>query len=89
MDELGAEQFEALCRSHIDQGSTYLIIDFQDLLSVSSMGLRSFIAVSRSLDEKQGKMKVCRVGGLVKQVFQVTHLTKIFQLHDSVEQAAQ
>jgi anti-anti-sigma factor len=57
------------------------------LTYVSSMGLRSFISVAKTLQDKGGALRICRLSGLVKQVFEITGLLRSFQVYESVEAA--
>lgn len=87
MDAENAPDFERNCESWISQGVTSLVIDMGDLAYVSSMGLRSFMTVGKRLQDKGGRLRICRLTGLVKQVFEITRLNSIFPLHESVEAA--
>ena len=87
MDAETAVQFEQHCDSCIAEGFTNLIIDLCDLTYVSSMGLRSFVATAQTLRAKGGELHICRLTGLVRQVFEITRLDRVLSLHDSVESA--
>ena len=87
MDAESAPVFEAHCESWISQGINNLIVDVGELAYVSSMGLRSFVAIGKRLQDKGGKLRVCRQTGLVKQVFEITRLDSIFPPLESVEAA--
>src|SRR5208337_688793 len=87
MDADNAVQFEQQCESCISEGVTSLIIDLGDLRYISSMGLRSFVLFSQKLREKGGELRICRMNGLVQQVFEITRLNQVLVLHDSVESA--
>jgi anti-anti-sigma factor len=87
MDAESAPQFEEECRACIAEGITDLVVDLADLTYVSSMGLRSFISIAKTLQEKQGALRLCRLKGLVKQVFEITGLLGMFRVYDSVEAA--
>ena len=87
MDPENAVQFESQCESCIAEGITSLVVDLGDLTYVSSMGLRSFVVIAQKLREKGGQLRVCRLTGLVRQVFEITRLNRVFPLHDSVESA--
>jgi anti-sigma B factor antagonist len=87
MDADNAVQFEQQCESCISEGVTSLIIDLGDLKYISSMGLRSFVLFSQKLREKGGELRICRMNGLVQQVFEITRLNQVLVLHDSVESA--
>jgi anti-anti-sigma factor len=87
MDAENADAFDAQCESWISQGINQLVIDVAELSYISSMGLRSFVSIGKRLQEKGGKLRICRQTGLVKQVFEITRLNTVFPPHDSVEAA--
>jgi anti-anti-sigma factor len=87
MDAENAPEFEKACQSCISQGVTGLVVDVGDLDYVSSMGLRSFMSIGKTLQDKGGKLRICRQRGLVKQVFEITRLNSVFPPHESVEAA--
>jgi anti-anti-sigma factor len=87
MDAESAPHFEEKCRACIAEGVTALVVDLGELSYVSSMGLRSFITVTKMLQDKGGPLRICRLKGLVKQVFEITGLLQLFRVYESVEAA--
>jgi anti-sigma B factor antagonist len=87
MDAENAPEFDAQCESWISRGINQLVVDVGDLAYVSSMGLRSFMAIGKRLQDKGGKLRICRQTGLVKQVFEITRLNSIFPPHETIEAA--
>lgn len=87
MDAESAPLFEDKCKACIAEGVTGLVVDLGELSYVSSMGLRSFISVAKTLQDKHGALRLCRLKGLVKQVFEITGLLGMFGVYDSVEAA--
>ena len=87
MDAENAVLFERQCESCISEGITGLVVDLKDLKYVSSMGLRSFVVIAQKLREKGGDLQICRLTGLVQQVFEITRLNQVLHLHDSLESA--
>ena len=87
MDAESAPRFEQQCRACIAEGTTGLVVDLGELVYVSSMGLRSFIAIGKALRDKGGALRICRLNGLVKQVFEITGLLGNFPVYDTVEAA--
>jgi anti-anti-sigma factor len=51
------------------------------------MGLRSFVSVGKTLQSKGGALRLCRLSGLVKQVFEITGLIRTFPVYESVDSA--
>jgi anti-anti-sigma factor len=87
MDAENASQFEQQCRAAIAEGSSGLVVDLGELTYVSSMGLRSFVAIGKALKDKGGALRICGLHGLVKQVFEITGLLDNFPVYESVDAA--
>jgi anti-anti-sigma factor len=87
MDAENAPQFEEKCKDCIREGHINLVADLGGLAYVSSMGLRSFLAVAKTLQSKGGALRLCCLKGLVKQVFEITGLMQILSVYESVESA--
>ena len=65
-----APEFEKQVFPSLD-GITDLVLDFKDLIYISSAGLRIILVLYRVMD-KQGKMKIINVGESPKSVFDIT-----------------
>ncbi len=87
MDVESAASFEPACESCISEGFTILVIDVGGLTYISSNGLRSIISVAKKLTEKGGELRICGPTGLVRQVFEITKLSQVFPMHETVESA--
>ncbi len=87
MDAGNAQAFEEACTSWVNRGSKILIIDMSELAYVSSMGLRSLVMVGKLLQTKGGTLRLSALTGLVKQVFEITRLSSVFPMHDTVDAA--
>ncbi len=85
MDAENAPEFEQQCRACIAEGPTGLVVDLGELTYISSMGLRSFVSLGKTLQDKGGALRLCRLSGLVKQVFEITGLLGTFRVYDSIE----
>ncbi len=87
MDAENAFQFDEKCNACIAEGHTSLVADLGGLAYVSSMGLRSFLAAAKTLQSLGGSLRLCCPKGLVRQVFEITGLTQVFSVHETVESA--
>lgn len=87
MDVESAAQLEPACDSCISDGFTKLVLDLGELVYISSMGLRSVITIAKKLKDKGGELRICRPTGLVRQVFEITRLTQVVPMRDSIESA--
>lgn len=87
MDAENAPQFEEKCKQCIVEGHNGLVADLGGLTYVSSMGLRSFLSVAKTLQSMGGALRLCGLKGLVQQVFEITGLLQVFSVYESVESA--
>jgi anti-sigma B factor antagonist len=87
MDAENAHEFEQACDRWISQGARHLIAELDGLQYVSSMGLRSFLAVAKKLESSSGSLILCGLQGLPRQVFEMTRLIGVFPVYDSAQQA--
>jgi anti-anti-sigma factor len=87
MDSENAHEFDEKCDACAAEGHTTLVADLSGLTYVSSMGLRSFLAVAKALHGKGGTLRLCCLKGLVKQVFEITALSQALSVSESVESA--
>ena len=87
MDAENADEFQQACERWIAQGSRHLIADLDGLQYVSSMGLRSFLAVAQKMQSFSGSLILCGLHGLPRQVFEMTRLLSLFPVYDNVQQA--
>jgi anti-anti-sigma factor len=87
MDAENADDFQQACERWIAQGSRHLIADLDGLQYVSSMGLRSFLAVAQKLRSLSGSLILCGLHGLPRQVFEMTRLLSLFPVYDNVQEA--
>ena len=87
MDAANAHEFQAECEAWIGRGAVHILADLSDLQYVSSMGLSCFLAVAKALKAKSGSVILCRLGGLPRQVFEMTKLIGLFPVFDTVDAA--
>jgi anti-sigma B factor antagonist len=87
MDAENAHEFEEACDRWISQGTRHLIAELDGLQYVSSMGLRSFLAVAQKLQSKSGSLSLAGLTGLPRQVFEMTRLIGVFPVYESTQQA--
>jgi anti-anti-sigma factor len=87
MDAESAPEFETACEGFLNEGSSHIVVELAGLTYVSSMGLRSFLVIAKKTKAKGGAVLLCGMHGFVKEVFDMTHVTSLFQLFDSTEAA--
>lgn len=89
LDTTSTDSFSAAGEKCVGDGARYIVLDLGELQYISSAGLGSIVRLSKKLKALGGSVALCRVGGMVKEVFQVTGLFAIFKVFDSSESACQ
>ena len=89
MDADQAGLFEAECERVAALGAANIVVDLEQLKYVSSMGLRSFLHVAKTRQAAKGELALAHLGGFVRQVFDLTRLTPLFQIYETVDLALQ
>ncbi len=74
--------------SVISEGSQIcLVIDFVNVVFLSSAVLGLLIRVSKKIYENDGQLRLCNINSKIFEVFKITRLTKIFDIHKDRESA--
>jgi len=66
-----------------------LILDFGNVRFLSSAVLGLLIRVSKRIYEQEGQLRLCNINPKIYEIFKITRLTKIFDIHTDVESAAE
>jgi anti-anti-sigma factor len=82
-----ADKFVNELAALIDAGQTKIVVDCSRLNNITSYGLGVLVRLHSKLSKKGGDVKLACVQGLIEQVFQVTHLNKIFEIYPDVSRA--
>ena len=72
MDAISSPEFEKEMAVLIAEGNNVLILDLVALDYISSAGLRSILTITKKLKEKDGKLLIARIQGMVKKVFEIS-----------------
>ena len=66
-----------------------LILNFCNVRFLSSAVLGLLIRVSKKIYESDGRLGLCSINPKIYEIFKITRLTKIFNIYDDVESAAE
>jgi anti-anti-sigma factor len=92
IDYVNAEEFKAALMPHLTNGTTrgnQVVLDLSRLEYISSAGLRVLMIAAREAKAKQGKLIAVALQPVVREIFEISKFTLVFQLFDSVEDALQ
>jgi anti-sigma B factor antagonist len=64
-----------------------LLLDFGNVDHLASAALGMLLTLLKSVQEQQGTMKLANINRQIYQVFKITRLNKVFDIHDTADQA--
>jgi anti-sigma B factor antagonist len=77
IQELGAELFSLI--EHDNRRS--ILLNFESVDFLSSAALGKLITLDRKMKTAQGRLKMCSIRPEILEVFQITKLNKVFDIH--------
>jgi anti-anti-sigma factor len=89
MDTVAAPQFEEACAPWLRSGEKTIVVDLTQLEYISSMGLGYLLSINKKLQGSGGRLVVCGLTGMVKEVFRLSGFNKLFPTYDTAEAAFQ
>lgn len=87
LDHAGAEAFRKLSETRIDEGIRALLVDFQGVSFVASMGIRALIVPYQKIAQLGGRIGVLNPAASVKSVFELAGMDKVFKSYSSEAEA--
>ncbi len=83
IQQIGDEVQELINRAAVPK----LLINFENVDHLSSAALGMLITINNRVRAKDGQLKLANISGQIFEVFSITKLDKLFQIHETVEQA--
>jgi anti-anti-sigma factor len=71
----------------VGSGQKRVVLDFSKLVYISSLGLSSVLAGAKTINQRGGELVLCGLGGMVREVFQITGLATVFKIFNTPETA--
>ncbi len=87
LDGAACEYFFECMQSVLEDGHQVIVVDVNELGYVSSLGLGMLIRGQSRLRRRGGELHLANVQGAVAEALRITHLNRLFDIHDSVEAA--
>ncbi len=87
MDAVSTPEFDKKCDEWLNQGEKDVVLDFDGLEYISSIGLRSILVLGKRIKGQNGKLHLCKMNKTVSGVFQMSGFVAIFPVFDSLEEA--
>ena len=88
IDEAAIQQIGEQINQLVEQ-SAYpkLLISFENVDHLSSAALGTLITVNNQIRRKDGQLRLANIDPQIQEVFVITKLNKLFQIHDSTDGA--
>ena len=83
IDSTTAAELERACDGHIGNGATRILLDLAQTQYVSSAGLRVFLVVGKKLQKVGGRVALCSMLPLVREVLAIAGFDRILTTADS------
>ena len=73
-----AKQIQAKIQDFIEHGHKRVAVDLSAVDYIDSSGLGMLVALHKQTLKKGGCMKISGINGMVREIFELTRLTKVF-----------
>lgn len=88
LDEANIQQIGEEITGIIDgQPSPKLLISFANVDHLSSAALGTLITVNNRIKNRKGQLRLSNIDPQIYEVFKITKLDKLFQIHDTTDGA--
>ena len=88
LDEANIQQIgEEITKIVADQDQPKVLISFDNVDHLSSAALGTLITINNKIRSKDGQLRLANIDPQIYEVFVITKLNKLFQIHESTDQA--
>ena len=87
LDAYSANDVESKLNSLIDAGQVRLVVSLDKLEYMSSSGLRVLLATLKKVRKQQGDIRLACLKPNIKEVFDISGFTQLFNISDTEETA--
>lgn len=89
LDAVSAAEFDRQCGVCADKKPARLLLDFAGLDYISSAGLRSLLSLAKKMKNSGGKLGVCGLKGVVREVVELSGFDQFLPIFDDRPSALQ
>lgn len=87
MDAVSSPGFEKQLLDLMDRGQKDFVIDLGELEYISSAGLRVILGTVNKLKEMKGRLFLCALKDMVREIFEISGFAALVPTCDSVDSA--
>lgn len=87
IDSVTGPAFERDILQQIESGQRRLLLNFGDLLYISSAGLRIVLLAAKRMKNSGGQLVLCSLNPQIAEVFEISGFSRILEILPSRDQA--
>ena len=88
LDEANIQQIGEELAGIVDKAAgPKLLLDFHNVAHLSSAALGTLITVNNKIRQKDGQLRLANIHPQIREVFSITKLDKLFQIHSTAPKA--
>ena len=84
-----AEEAKQTFRNLVEEGIAQVIVDLQNVPFIDSSGLAALVSGLKTLGGEAGNLKLAAPQSQARLLFELTMFDRVFEIHDSVDDALQ
>ena len=88
LDAAVAPELKALVLELVEKDRRRILLDFQAVTFMDSSGLGAVVSGLKAVGE-DGEFIVCGLQGVVKELFKLTHMDRVFEIKDNRDDGIQ
>lgn len=87
IDTVTAADVEAALTGLLSDGVNNMVLNFEKLTYINSIGLRVILVVAKQLKRVEGQLQICSLTDPVREVFDITGFSGILNVVETEDQA--
>lgn len=87
LDEMCIHEIQEELNQLVEGQGGNLLLCFRNVEHLSSAALGMLITLKKRVEEKKGQLKLSDINPQIFEVFKITRLNKLFDIHPSVDKA--
>jgi len=88
LEEMDIQALQVSVMSVVEEAERInLILDFCNVQFLSSAVLGLLMRISKKVYEQGGQLKLCNISPRIYEIFKITRLNQIFDIHEDVDRA--
>ena len=89
LDAGNASELKSEAAKMIETGTGTLILDLKATKFIDSIGLGALVSILKQTAQNNSKVVLAALSPQVRQIFELTRLHRLFDIYESVEEAAE